>query len=140
MHSTDLLKGMIDKEEAQLRKDKEVLVDFESNARVEKAALKNLSVKPHHILRLPKNFEIGSDSAEDIGLVKHKAADQSLFDDVDPELAPLLDTLRNHLESMQGNHEQVHGIDAAVREAQAALDEVLFKHASPQQYDSVSAL
>ncbi|KAF2497689.1 hypothetical protein BU16DRAFT_482847 [Lophium mytilinum] len=138
MHSIDLLKAAIEKEEAQLERDKEVLAEFEENAKAEKTALKNMSVKPHPMLRLPKNFEIGDDSAEDIGLVRQKTAKQALFDDPDPDFAPLLDTLRNHLESMQGNHEQVQGIDAVMQEAQAALDDVLFTHASPQQYDSMS--
>jgi hypothetical protein len=35
---------------------------------------------------------------------------------------------------MQGNHTQVEGLDTAMRDAQAALDHVLFKHASAVQY------
>jgi hypothetical protein len=35
---------------------------------------------------------------------------------------------------MQGNHAHVEGLDGAMRDAQVALDDVLFRHASAQQY------
>jgi hypothetical protein len=57
-----------------------------------------------------------------------------MLDTPDDELAPLLEQLRRSLESMQGNHEQVAGINEAMGEAQAALDDVLFRHASARQY------
>ena len=60
-----------------------------------------------------------------------------MVDTPDPELAPLVEQLRRSLENMQGNHEQVAGIDEAMRDAQTALDEVLFKQASAQQYDAL---
>lgn len=60
-----------------------------------------------------------------------------MLDTPDSKLAPLLERLRRNLETMQGNHAQVDGIDEAVREARVALDDVLFKHASAQQYDAL---
>ena len=60
--------------------------------------------------------------------------DTSLLDAPNPELAPVLEQLRRSLENMQGNHAQVEGIDEAMKDAQAALDNVLFRHASAQQY------
>ena len=60
-----------------------------------------------------------------------------MLDAPDSELAPLLDRLRRSLQSIQGNHAQVDGISGAVLDAQAALDDVLFKHASAQQYDAL---
>lgn len=39
-----------------------------------------------------------------------------------------------NLESMQGNHEQIAGMDDAIERAQVALDEVLFRHADARQY------
>lgn len=73
---------------------------------------------------------------DDISLVRQKTAvELASFDDPDLELAPLLDTLRNHLESMRGNHEQVQGVYAATRQAGAALDDVLFSQ--QQIYDSM---
>lgn len=60
--------------------------------------------------------------------------DTTLLDAPDDELASVLEQLRRSLENMQGNHAQVDGIDGAMRDAQAALDDVLFRHASAQQY------
>jgi hypothetical protein len=79
------------------------------------------------------------DKPEDIGWKRPALVDTSMLDidTPDSELAPLLEQLRRSLESMQGNHAQVEGIDGAVRDAQVALDDVLFKHAVAQQYDAV---
>jgi hypothetical protein len=52
----------------------------------------------------------------------------------DAELAPVLEQLQRSLENMQGNHTHIEGINGAMRDAQAALDDVLFRHASAQQY------
>ena len=46
----------------------------------------------------------------------------------------MLEQLQRSLENMQGNHAQVEGIDEAIIDAQAALDDVLFRHTSAQQY------
>jgi hypothetical protein len=35
---------------------------------------------------------------------------------------------------MQGNHAHVAGISGAMRDVHAALDDVMFRHASTQQY------
>jgi len=37
---------------------------------------------------------------------------------------------------MQTSHAQVQGVENAMKDAQVALDDVLFKHTSPQQYDT----
>jgi hypothetical protein len=60
--------------------------------------------------------------------------DTALIDAPDAELAPVLEQLRRSLKNTQGNHAQVEGVDDAMQDAQAALDEVLFRHASAQQY------
>jgi len=60
--------------------------------------------------------------------------DTALLDAPDAELAPVLAQLRKSLENMQGNHAQVEGVDDAMQDAQAALDDVLFRHVNAQQY------
>lgn len=77
------------------------------------------------------------DRPEDIGLRKWAPADTAMLDAPDSELAPLLEQLRRNLETMQGNHAQVEGIDEAVRDAQVALDDMVFNHASATQYDAL---
>ena len=152
MHSVDLLKAEIEKEEMQLERDQEVLARLEGNAKAEKTRQREqvtkvillyyllrtplMQLQIHPLLRLPKNFEVDGDGPDDINLINSKSTKPSLFDDPDPELAPLLDQLRNHLESMQASHAQVQGIGNAMKDAQVALDDVLFKHMSPQLYDT----
>lgn len=152
IHSVDLLKAEIEKEEMQLERDQEVLARLEGNAKAEKMRQREqvtkvillyyllrtplMRLQTHPLLRLPKNFEVDGDGPDDINLINSKLTEPSLFDDPDPELAPLLDQLRNHLESMQASHAQVRGIENAMKDTQVALDDVLFKYTSPQQYDT----
>lgn len=75
-----------------------------------------------------------NDGPDDIGLKRTRAANVSIPDGADPELTPLLEQLRRSLENMQGNHEQVAGLDEAMRDAGAALDGVLYRRASAPQY------
>jgi hypothetical protein len=81
-----------------------------------------------------EDVEMQNDGPDDISLKRFRTMDSSMLDDPDPELTPLLEQLRRSLESMQGNHEQVASINEAMRNAEAALDDVVFRHASAQQY------
>jgi len=74
-----------------------------------------------------------ADRPDDIGLKKRASVDMSGLDTPDGEMARLLERLRRNLETMQGNHAQVDGIDEAVRHAQAALDSIVFKQSGAQQ-------
>jgi hypothetical protein len=87
----------------------------------------------HPLLKNLDN-ETMDDGPDDIGWKQCKAVDVSMVDAPDSDLAPHLEQLRRSLESMQGNHEQVGSIDVGMRTAQVALDDVLFKHASAEQY------
>jgi len=74
------------------------------------------------------------DDAESIGLVASKAAfpNGTLEEDVDEKLAPLLEQLRSHVESMHGNGLQVAGVADAIMGAQASLDCALARCGSLQ--------
>lgn len=91
----------------------------------------------HPLLRDLDGEAIDSDGPEDIGLRGSSGVDVSAIDAPGPELVPLIDQLRRSLDSMQGNHQQVAGINPAMRSAQAALDDVFFTHASAQQYNAL---
>lgn len=80
------------------------------------------------------NVETDSDGPEDISLKHSEPVHSSLLETSDSELAPVLDQIRRSLEHMQSNHTQVEGIDEAMRDARAALDDVLFRHTDAQQY------
>jgi hypothetical protein len=60
--------------------------------------------------------------------------DLALLETPDGDLAPVLEQLRRSLENMQGNHAQVEDLDEAMGDAQAALDDILFRNASAAQY------
>lgn len=89
------------------------------------------------MLEQAEDSEISNDRPDDIGLKSSALLDTSLINTPDSELEPLFEQLRRSLESMQGNHAQVEGVSEAVRQAQVALDDVLFKHAGAQQYDAL---
>jgi hypothetical protein len=88
----------------------------------------------HPLLRDSEKPTIDGDGPDDIGLRRSAPADAALLDAPDEELAKLLKQLQGSLKTMQDNHAQVGGINGAIMEAQAALDDVLFRHASTQQY------
>jgi hypothetical protein len=77
---------------------------------------------------------IDGDGPDDIGLKQSEPVDLSLLDTPDDGLAPVLEQLRRSLENMQGNHTQVDGLDEAMGDAQAALDDILFRNASAAQH------
>ena len=87
----------------------------------------------HPLLRDVES-EVTGDGPGDIGWKQGKVVDVSMIDTPDSDLAPHVEQLGKSLESMQGNHEQVGGIDVGMGNAQVALDEMLFKHASAEQY------
>jgi hypothetical protein len=74
------------------------------------------------------------DGPDDICLRPTPPLDTALLAAPDAELAPVLEQLQRSLENMQGNHAHVDGVHSALRDTQAALDEILFRHASAQQY------
>lgn len=74
------------------------------------------------------------DGPEDIGLKPQSTVDLSSLDSPDSDLGPVLEQLKRSLKNMQSNHTQVEGLDTAIGNAQAALDDVLFRHANAAQY------
>lgn len=92
------------------------------------------TLQVHPLLQGTKQATIYDDSPDDIGLRRSAPINAALLDAPDDDLGPVLEQLQRSLENMQGNHAHVAGIDSAIREAQAALDDVLCRHASPRQY------
>ena len=50
------------------------------------------------------------------------------------ELEPVVSQLYNHLDSIQGNINQIEGLSSAIGKSRAALQEVLFKHLGTIRY------
>lgn len=101
---------------------------------LETSAAKADKAQIHPLLRDNDDVSVNGDSPDDIRLRPTIAVDTLVLDEPDAELAPILEQLRRSLENMQGNHAQVEGIDEAMAHARTALDNVLFRHASAQQY------
>lgn len=88
----------------------------------------------HPLLRDSGDLKADSDGPGEIRLKAAGRIDSSILDRPDAGLAPILDQFRRSLENLQGNHAQVGGIGQAMTDAQTALDDVLFRHATAQQY------
>ncbi|KAF1978030.1 hypothetical protein BU23DRAFT_654267 [Bimuria novae-zelandiae CBS 107.79] len=134
-HSHQLLAEQVKVAQHLLNRDEESLEQLKKNARDWKMRWKKQEKdgRLHPLLKDLDN-EMNDDGPDDINLKRIKAVDISMIDTPDSDLAPHLEQLRRSLEDMQGNHEQVAGVDVGIRNAQVALDHVLFKHASAEQY------
>ena len=91
----------------------------------------------HPLLQDTNSTTPAGDGPEDIGLRRAAAAATSSLGRPDAVLDPALGQLRRSLENLQGNHAQVKGVEGAMMDAQAALDDVLYRHASAEQYAAV---
>ncbi|KAF2872934.1 CENP-Q, a CENPA-CAD centromere complex subunit-domain-containing protein [Massariosphaeria phaeospora] len=135
-HSNQVLKEQVKVAEHLLGKDEESLEHLKRRAKKWGTEWKHQEKRGtvHPLLQDLENAETGNDGPEDIALKQSVPTDTSALDvpDSDSELAPLLEQLRRSLENMQGNHVQVEGIDGAMLGAQAALDDMLFRHGSAQ--------
>jgi hypothetical protein len=70
------------------------------------------------------------DGPDSIGLVSEVIDVDSIFDNEDPDLAPILAQLTSHLESIQANSQQAEGVADAILSTRAALERVLPRDAS----------
>ncbi|KAH7122267.1 CENP-Q, a CENPA-CAD centromere complex subunit-domain-containing protein [Dendryphion nanum] len=138
-HSKLLLEEQIEMAQRLLEEDQKKLRQLEKNAQDWRGRWQSREKKQlHPLLRQPEDVEAVGDTADNIGLrVVSTPIDKPVLDTPDSDLVPLLEQLRRSLEAMQGNHTQVQGISEAMRDARAALDDVLFRHASARQYDGV---
>ncbi|KAH7075852.1 CENP-Q, a CENPA-CAD centromere complex subunit-domain-containing protein [Paraphoma chrysanthemicola] len=135
-HSKQLLTEQVKVAEHLVKKDEENLEELKKDAKRWRTEWKHQEKhgRIHPLLLKSEDTAMHSDGPDDIGLRHPVPVETALLDAPDDELAPVLEQLRRSLENMQGNHAQVDGIDGAMRDAQAALDDVLFRHTSTQQY------
>ncbi|KAH9875278.1 hypothetical protein J1614_004769 [Plenodomus biglobosus] len=138
-HSKQLLTEQVKAAQSILEKDENNLEQLKRNTKKWRAEWKHQEKRGHihPLLQGQDSSKAGADGAEDINLKQSTPIDLSLLKTPDAELAPVLAQLRRSLENMQGNYAQVEGIDEAVSHAQAALDDVLFRHASALRYASL---
>lgn len=153
-HSVQLLTEQIKVAQHLLKRDEEALEELKNNARKWRVTWErqekqgrvrrqpdddneeeeDANVRQLHPLLKNLDGEGMDDGPDDIKLKPRKAIDVSMMDAPDADLAPHLEQLRRSLEDMQGNHEQVAGMEVGIGEAQAALDDMVFKRASAEEY------
>ncbi|KAF2258601.1 hypothetical protein CC78DRAFT_537659 [Lojkania enalia] len=140
-HSAQLLEERVNEAKRALRLEERSLEDLKKKHQKWRAEWKHRGTKQklHPLLTRPVETSPSEDMPEDIGLKESAASDTSWLDvsESDPDIGDMLEQLRRSLETMQSNHAQVEGIDEAMRGAQAALDDVLYRRASAQQYDAL---
>ncbi|KAJ8117775.1 hypothetical protein OPT61_g1103 [Boeremia exigua] len=138
-HSKQLLSEQVKVTQNLLDKDEKDLDGLRKDAKKWRTEWKHQQRhgRVHPLLRDSEDLDIDDDGPGDIRLKTVAAVDTSTLDAPDTELAPILEQLRRSLENMQGNHTQVEGIGQALTDAQTALDDVLFRHASAQQYHTI---
>ena len=88
----------------------------------------------HPLLQTNDEAATKGDGPEDVGLKRPEPVDLTSLDSSDYELGPVLEQLRRSLKNMQSNHTQLEGLETAIGNAQAALDDVLFQHTNAAQY------
>ncbi|KAH7398982.1 CENP-Q, a CENPA-CAD centromere complex subunit-domain-containing protein [Phaeosphaeria sp. MPI-PUGE-AT-0046c] len=135
-HSKQLLTEQVRVAEHLLKKDEENLEQLKKAAKTWRTEWKHQEKhgRVHPLLQDPEQATIYSDSPDDIGLKRSTPTSAASLDAPDDALNPVLEQLQRSLENMQGSHTHVAGIDGAIREAQAALDDVLSRHMSARQY------
>lgn len=143
LHSVSLLEREIKKEEDALSRDYDSLHELEANARSEAKGWRE-KAKREHVLAsgIRRKGEGGDDDDEEdrLELVARPedAATGGLFKDLDDEeLLTLSKQIGSHMESMQGNLQQIGGVVPAISRSKAALQQLIQKHLDEEQYDKV---
>ncbi|KAK3684229.1 S-adenosyl-L-methionine-dependent methyltransferase [Podospora appendiculata] len=140
LHSVALLKREKAEEEAALERDYRALRTLETNARAEARDWRERG-KRDHVLASGVGGG-GWERENRLEVVKtgdsHHLAGGA-FNDIqeDAELVVLSQQLKNHMESMRGNLQQIEGVLPAIAKSKGALQGLLHKHLDPRQYDQV---
>lgn len=143
LHSVSLLEREIKKEEDALGRDYDSLHKLEANARSEAKGWRE-KAKREHVLAsgIRRKGEDGDDDDEgdrlELVARPEDAATGGLFKDLDDEeLVTLSKQIGSHMESMQGNLQQIDGVVPAISRSKAALQQLIQEHLDEEQYDKV---
>lgn len=143
LHSVSLLEREIKKEEDALARDYDSLHKLEANARSEAKGWRD-KAKREHVLAsgIRRKGEGGEDDDEgdrlELVAKPEDATEGGLFKDLDDEeLVTLSKQIGSHMESMQGNLQQIGGVVPAISRSKAALQQLIQKHLDEEQYDKV---
>ncbi|KKY19175.1 hypothetical protein UCDDS831_g05590 [Diplodia seriata] len=153
VHAVKLLKDAVGKEEKVLEREMEELDMLERRAREAERRGKERGKRGLHPVL--KRFRAGDerigggggreDSVDEIRMATtdrwrpETDGDEDVEAELegDEQLAPVLEQLRGHLESMHANLEQVEGLDEAMNGARVTLDGVLRAKLGEERYEEL---
>lgn len=124
LHSVELLKAEIRKEEALFDQESKALERLERNAKAERARRRADAKTLHPSLRQAEVHK----HEDDIAYAEAKPSFSAEKDEDDENLKPVITELKGHLGSLENNFSQIEGIDEAIDQAHAALKLTLLKH------------
>lgn len=143
LHSVSLLEREIRKEEDALERDYDSLHKLEANARSEAKGWREKAKREHVLASGVRRKGDGGDHEDEEDRLELVARPEDatlggLFKDLDDEeLVTLSKQIGSHMESMQGNLQQIGGVVPAISRSKAALQQLMQKHLDEEQYDKV---
>ncbi|KAK1242121.1 hypothetical protein MKX07_000107 [Trichoderma sp. CBMAI-0711] len=141
LHAVELLEREKEKLERELERDYEALRNLESSAKAQGREYRGLLKKAHVLAPTPEILlsQRKKMAEQDISF-SHSGGSSpgGLFSNLeDPALKALALQLSDHMESIKTNLQQADGIVPQLARSRAALQDVLFRHLSQEQYDHV---
>ncbi|KAL7941644.1 CENP-Q, a CENPA-CAD centromere complex subunit domain-containing protein [Trichoderma barbatum] len=141
LHAVELLTREKEKLERELERDYETLRNLESSAKAQGREYRGLLKKAHVLAPTPETVHSQRKQKADQDMsFNHSGSSLSgaLFSDLqDPELKSLALQLSDHMESIKTNLQQADGIVPQLARSRAALQDVLFRQLSQEQYERV---
>ncbi|EHK15513.1 uncharacterized protein TRIVIDRAFT_164757 [Trichoderma virens Gv29-8] len=141
LHAVELLAREKEKLERELERDYEALRNLENSAKAQGREYRGLLKKAHVLAPTPETVHSQrKQKAEQDMSFTHSTGSLSggLFSDLqDPELKSLALQLSDHMESIKSNLQQADGIVPQLARSRAALQDVLFRQLSQEQYERV---
>ncbi|KAF3074634.1 hypothetical protein CFAM422_002753 [Trichoderma lentiforme] len=141
LHAVELLTREKEKLERELERDYETLRNLESSAKAQGREYRGLLKKAHVLAPTPESVhsQRKQKAEQEISFTLSSASHSGgLFSDLqDPELKSLALQLSDHMESIRSNLQQADGIVPQLARSRAALQDVLFRQLSQEQYERV---
>ncbi|KAI9826187.1 MAG: hypothetical protein M1819_007443 [Sarea resinae] len=138
IHSVALLRAEIEREERALADEKEQLDELETNAAASETRHRKQAKKLHPLLQTPLHAKGHEDNAKLVRLIKPDPLEPRLVDDQDPDLEPIVQQLRNHLDSIQSNTTQINDLGKALLRTRVAVDNALYERLESEQYNQLA--
>ncbi|OAA60946.1 hypothetical protein SPI_04970 [Niveomyces insectorum RCEF 264] len=148
-HAAALLERTRARETRALAADYAALRQLDTNAQAELRTWRARARRAHVLAPVddddPASRAGGALLPRQVELVKQPAAGDDetddervgLFENTDKDFLSLATQLSNHMDSLQGNLQQIDGVVPAIAQSKAALRQVLHQHFDPEQYERI---